>query len=80
MGTWAWRVGGAMPPGLPDQSNHQVPIAVAALFNLEETFFPNVVTAPTITTAIKETNRPYSTALAPDASLKKFLICSIFLA
>jgi hypothetical protein len=70
-------VGGAMPPGLPDQSNHQVPIEVAAEFNLEETFFPNTVTAATITTAINDTSRPYSTALAPDSSLQKFLIRSI---
>jgi hypothetical protein len=50
---------------------------VAAEFNLALRFVPRVVTAVTMTTAINDTRRPYSTALAPDSSLKKFLIRSM---
>jgi hypothetical protein len=45
--------------------------------NIAERFVPTAVTAIMIATAIKDTNRPYSTALAPDSSLKKFLIRSM---
>ena len=40
--------------------------------NVLVSFVPTVVTAAMITTAISETMRPYSMAVAPEASCAKF--------
>jgi hypothetical protein len=61
------------------KARDQLPIAVLALVKAVLMLPPNNVTAPMIATATNVTSRPYSTALPPDSSLKKFLIRSIFL-
>jgi hypothetical protein len=47
--------------------------------NLVFRLVPRVVTALMIATAVRATSRPYSTAVAPDSSSKKFLSFSVVL-
>jgi hypothetical protein len=67
-----WSTGGIWAHQVAELSFCAVELKV--LLSLE----PIVETAPMMATAINDTSRPYSTALAPDSSLQKFLIRSIF--
>jgi hypothetical protein len=68
-------------PGYNGATKDYVPIAVLITFDafvkMAAIFSPKVLTPAIIATAISANSKPYSTPLAPDSSLKSFLILSM---
>jgi hypothetical protein len=68
---------GAKRPLVKNQGRPLILIFTRVFVKMAEIFSPKMPIAPTIAKAIRDSSKAYSTELAPDSSLKSFLILSM---